>query len=365
MESQSRLESPPVAGGDESPETKGPELSEIEESLRERPSAFGFFQAVRLLERLFPEKARVGRWEDPREEVARFGVLPRLAFSPSEIHALELEADGEGAGEGERPARIDVNFMGLVGPQGVLPLEYTQLVADRYRAGDRALGAFLDLFHHRFISLFYRAWRKSRLDLHVEDPPGRVSLVRHLLDLLGLGPEPFQDRQSVPDDTLIYYAGLLAPQPRGAAALRQLVEDRTGVEVEVEEFVGGWFPLPERDRCRLGDETASTRLGRGAVVGDEIWDQQSKVRLRLGPLDRDAYHAFLPGGEMHEELEGLLRFFAHDQFEFEVQLVLRAGEVPGVVLGASDDPYGQPLGWCTWLRSRPRTTDADETILDL
>lgn len=363
MESESRVEGPPVVADDASPDEAV--ISQIVESLRERPSAFDFFQAVRLLERFFPDRKKVGRWEDPGEELVRFRVPPRFGFPASEIRELEMEGAEDAEPEEPRPARMEVNFMGLVGPQGVLPMEYTQLVADRYRSRDRALGEFLDLFHHRLISLFYRAWRKSRLDLHLEDPPGKVSLVRHLLDLLGFGPDAFQDRQAVSDKTLIYYAGLLAPQPRGAAALRQLVEDRLGVSVEVEEFVGGWFPLASRDRCHLGDEVASTRLGHGAVVGDEIWDQQSKVRLRLGPLDRGAYHAFLPGGDKHDELKGLVRLFAHDQFEFEVQLVLRAPEVPGLVLGEAEEPHGQPLGWCTWLRSRPRTTDADETVLSL
>lgn len=361
MEPESRVEGASVAAGD----ADAGVLDRIEESLRRRPHAFSFFQAVRLLERLRPARVPVGEWEDPADEVVRFAVPPRLAFPPNEIRTLEL--DGEGGDpvgdDGRAPARMEVNFMGLVGPQGVLPLEYTQLVADRYRARDRALGEFLDLIHHRMISLFYRAWRKGRLDLHFQEDPGDASLVRHLLDLLGVGLGSYLDRQAVPDETLIYYAGLLAPQPRGAAALRQLLEDRMGVPVQVEEFVGGWFRLPPRDRCHLGEEVAPARLG-SAVVGDEIWDQQSRVRLRLGPLAREEFDAFLPGGPKNEELRGLVRFFSHDQFDFEVQLVLRSQEVPGLVLGG-DEASEQPLGWCTWLRSRPRERDADETVLAL
>lgn len=340
--------------------TEGPVL----EALEEDPRSFGFFQAVRLLERLRPEGRPVGEWGDPADEVVRFSVPPHLNFPPNEIH--DFRVDGEEAQE-EAPPRMEVNFLGLTGPQGVLPREYTAWLAHRKRSRDPGPAEFLDLFNHRILSLFYRAWRKNRFDLHVEDPPRNGGLVQHLLDLLGLGLESYQDRTEVPDETLIRYAGLLAPQPRGAAALRQLLEDRLGVAVEVEEFVGGWFPLAQGDRCRLGTEEPSTRLGRGAVVGDEVWDPQSRVLLRVGPLSREEYHQFLPGGEKHREIRSLVRFFSHDQFEFALQLVLRADEVPGVVLdgGEGETDEGRPLGWCTWLRSAPRTRDADETVLAL
>src|SRR5690606_8243754 len=201
---------------------------------------------------------------------------PSLAFPPSEIHALEL-GDAEAG-----PAEMVVNFMGLTGPQGVLPYHYTLLVAERQRARDEALREFLDLFHHRMISLFYRAWEKHRFTLAYErGEPDR--LTEHLLDLVGVGLETLRGRLSVPDEALAFYAGLLALQPRGALALEQLIEDVFDVPAAIEQFVGGWYPLPERDQCAVGEEAgASTQLGLGAVAGDEIWDQQARVRIRLG-----------------------------------------------------------------------------------
>jgi type VI secretion system protein ImpH len=338
-------------------------FEEIGRLLEEKPGSFSLFQAIRLLERLHPEREGVGRWGDPGAEVVRFAVPPSFVHPGGEIDALD-------PGDEEGPARMRVNVMGLTGPLGVLPHEYTSLAADRSRNRDHALRDFLDLFHHRLLSLFYLAWRKSRSDLHYEDSPEGGGVPRHLLDLLGLGMEAHQDRQAVPDETLVHYGGLLAPQPRGAVALRQLLEDRLGVPVEVEEFVGGWFPLATRERCHLGTESDSTRLGRGAVVGDEVWDQQSRVRLRMGPLERDDFDRLLPGGDRHEELKGLVRFFSHDHFDFELQLILRKEDVTGVRLGVADGdepPESEPqrLGWGSWLRSRERETDGDETILAL
>ncbi len=330
---------------------------DIEALLRDKPGSFSFFQAIRLLERLHPEREPVGGYGDPDTEVVRFTVPPSLNFPGGEIGSV---SDGP---EGSGPPRMAVNVMGLTGPVGVLPHEYTVLVAERSREKDHAMREFLDLFHHRLLSLFYLAWRKSRADLHYEDPPEGGGVPRYLLDLLGLGLEAYQNQQTVPDETLIHFSGLLVPQPRGAAALKQFIEGRMGVPVEVEEFVGGWFPLPGSDRCHLGTDTPSTRLGQGAVVGGEIWDQQSRVRLRIGPLDREDFDRFLPGGESHRELKGLVRFFSHDQFEFELQLILKKDDVPGVALGGETAPAR--LGWGSWIRSRPRETHGDETVLEL
>jgi type VI secretion system protein ImpH len=329
-------------------------LSEAERLMREEPHSFGFFQAVRLLERLFPERARVGKFEDPAREVVRFGVSSALAFPASEIQEMEV-IDGA-------PSTMRVNFFGLTGPQGVLPHAYTLLVQDRLRERDTALRDFLDLFHHRMLSLFYQAWRKQQFTVAREDNT-RDRLSEHLLDLIGLGSASSRGHLAMPDEALSYRAGLIAPQPRGAASLQQLLVDFFEVPAVIEQFAGGWYGVSERDRCAVGgDEDAGNRLG-GAVVGDEIRDTQARVRVRLGPLTRERYDEFLPGGTGYRELSSMLRFYSHDQFEFEVQLVLSASDVPGVRLGdMAEDPR---LGWSTWICSTERASDSDETLLTL
>lgn len=337
-------------------------LDKIGDALERRPTAFGFFQAVRLLERLFPDRAPVGDFADPTREVVRFGVDPGLAFPPAEIKSLELPEPEDGGDDDGAQARMLVNFMGLVGPSGVLPYEYSLLAIARQRAKDPAMLAFFDIFHHRAISLFYRAWRKYRFTVDYEQ--GREDrITAHALDLVGLGLEAYRDKLPFPDDALAFYSGLFALQPRGASALEHLVEDFFDVPAVVEQFVGGWYALPERDQCEIGGEEPSSVLGKGAVVGDEIWDQQARVRIRVGPLPRARYREFLPDGPAYGKLRSLVRFFAHDQFDFELQLVLDKEDVPGLVLG--DDPAETRLGWSTWIRTVQRTVEADETILSL
>jgi len=330
--------------------------SEIAEKLRREPFSFDFFQAVRLLERLFPERTSVGQFAHPETEVVRFGVNASLAFPASQIQGMEWPED--------KAAQMTVNFMGLTGPQGVLPNPYTTLIIERLRANDKSPQDFLDIFNHRIISLFYRAWRKYRFDVACEEGE-RDLFSRHLLSLVGLGTDGLRDRQAVPDDTMVYYAGLLAQRPRSAQALQQILADYFEVPVKIEQFAGGWYRLDRETQCHLTEgNSESEELGFGAVVGDEVWNQQSKVRIVLGPLTLERYADFLPDGQSFEQLGTWARFFSNDEWDFEVKLILEREQVPACTLGA-EGASGPQLGWVSWVKSVPFGRDPDDTVLAL
>lgn len=321
----------------------------VQARLWNEPFAFEFFQAVRLLERLMHGRKQVGRFSDPRQEVARFGVNPSLSFPACDIQALDAQED--------RPPRMSVNFMGLLGPQGVLPRPYTELALERAATPFRD---FLDLFHHRLISFFYQGWRKYRtMDQEAED-----AISERLFDVIGLGTRGLRNRQAVEDERLRLYAGLLVQQPRSATALRLLIEDYFQVPVYVEQFVGAWYPLEVRSQCTLDEVALECRqLGGGAVVGDEIWEPRAKVRLVLGPLTRKQYLDFLPAGTAYAPLRTMVRFFS-DEIDFEAQLVLAAEEAPGCELGALGD-IAPRLGWMTWVKTRSMDRNPADTIISL
>lgn len=327
-------------------------LEAVRALLENQPNGFSFFQAVRILESVQPDRSPVGGIEGPENEVVRFSAHPSLGFAASEIQSLRSNEAGG-------PPVMSVNFMGLVGSEGILPLEYTRLVAERAQAKDTALRAFLDIFHHRIISLFYRAWLKYRF-LEQRERGEEDVVTAHMLDVAGLG---LQTQRQLPEEDvpgLAGYAGLLAVQPRSALALEQILEDYFQLPAAVEQFIGGWYSLRTVDQCEIGDEDRpSSRLGLGALAGDEIWDPQAAVRITLGPLSLERYRSLLPGQPACDALAALLRFFGHGEFEYEIRLVLEADEVPGLELGADDD---QRLGWTTWLRTKPLPRPADQTI---
>ena len=332
------------------------DLSEVEEHLREEPYRFEFFQAIRLLERMQPGRKPVGRFTNPSDEVARIGAHPSLNFPASQIQSIEWK-------EG-RPPSVSVNFMGMTGPQGPLPHAYTTMILGRLRAGDRTLRDFLDLFHHRMISFFYQAWEKYRFAISYERGE-RDRFSHHLLDIIGLGTPGLQERLAVPDDAFLFFAGILGQRPRSAQALELLLNDYFEVPFQVVQLVGGWFRLDETTECCIGERsTASEQLGMGAVVGDEVWNQQARALVRIGPLNLQQYLDFLPNGSAYQPLRALLRFWTNEEIDFEVQLILEREEVPRCQLGGEGEGAPQ-LGWVTWMKSKAMDRNPDEAIFEV
>ncbi len=360
----------------------------VEQHLYDEPFGFDFFQAVRLLGRLSPERALVGHGGPPHREIVRFRALPSLEFPASAIYSLTPAG-------GEQPVpTMAVTFLGLHGPSGVLPRHYTELIhrLERERKGEerRALRDWLDLFNHRLVSLFHRAWEKYRFWAHYErgehERAEPDTFTRALFSLVGLGtaglrnllrvvaveaPTPGQAARertlaAVDDRSLLYYAGLLASRHRTAGGLASLLEDYFEVPVRVQQFVGQWLELEPASMSRLGLSDGNCQLGINALAGERVWDVQGKLRIRLGPLGYRRFNDFLPDRSPLPEHKGffllvhLARLYAGAELDFDVQPVLRAEEVPECQL--NDELPGPRLGWNTWLTSQQPTHDAGDAL---
>jgi len=329
--------------------------SAIEAILHKTPQEFQFFQAVRLLERLYPNRAPVGRFVSPSKEVVRFSAHASFPFPASQIQNIDW------ADAGSAPC-ILINFMGLTGPSGVLPLYYTELIVERLRQKDRGLLSFFDIFNHRMVSLFYQAWEKYRFAIAYERGE-RDRFSHHLMDLIGIGTKRLENRLAVRDDALLFYSGLLSMHTRSAAALERILADYFEIPVEVEQFVGAWQGLRESDLCRFDRGLGvSEQLGGGAIVGDEIWNQQAGVRVKLGPLGLTQYLDFLPSGTAYDSVRSLAKFVSRGEIDFEIQLILKKEEVPACELGL-EDSLAPRLGWTSWAKTKPLGQDANDTIL--
>jgi type VI secretion system protein ImpH len=327
----------------------------VAELLFRRPYEFDFFQAVRLLGLMHPAGPLLSSLDDGLSELVRFRALPSLTFPPSAIHNLR---------EGN-PIEMTVAFMGLTGPQGVLPEHYTELMIARLFEKDTAPAAFFDLFNHRFIALFYQAWAKHNVAASYErqqvSRSKGHSLTQYLFDLIGMGTRGLLGRLLVPDEALLLYGGLIAQRPHSASALRGMLEDYFQLPIEIRQFVGRWIPLAESDLSYLSPEGLHNQLGFGAIAGDQVWNQQAGFCLQLGPLTYKRFLHFLPEGEAFARLVNLVEFFVGRAFAVDVQLILLAAEVPWCSL--SDDPDSPRLGWSTWLKTEEFPRDAQDTIL--
>src|SRR6185295_223643 len=179
----------------------------------------------------------------------------------------------------------------------------------------------------------------------ISGTPGEDQVARYLFSLIGLGTPRLQGRMQIRDRALLYYAGILGRGPRSAAGLRQVLSDYFQVEVEINQFVGNWCELEESQWTTIGDSGKNQRLGRDTVVlGTQVWDQQARFEILLGPLGLTDFESFLPTEWRFGVLCDLVRFYVKDEFEFNIKLILKAEEVPSVALSS------QPaLSWTSWL----------------
>ena len=206
--------------------TGGGQSPDLIQELLNNPQEFEFFQAVRLIElyvaqeRNHPHANPVGGDRGPHTEPISFRALPSLAFPPGQIAALQSNKSGKAAADEGKPSfplDMTVAFMGLTGPSGVLPQHYTSLLIERahQRNKDHTLREFFDLFNHRAISLFFRAWEKYRFpvayDRNLREGVFEDDLfTRCLFSLVGLQVSGLRHRFSFDDHSIIFYGGLIA-----------------------------------------------------------------------------------------------------------------------------------------------------------
>jgi type VI secretion system protein ImpH len=329
----------------------------LNQKLADEPYRFEFFQAVRLLEKIFPERRPVGREALPHEEIVRFRSRMGLEFPASENHEFKESVDEYTE---QQKLELFVNFMGMVGISGVMPMHYTELIMERVRYRDTAMWAFLDIFTHRTVSMFFRAWEKYRFPVSYER--GEDAFTAYLFDFAGLGTKGLRGQMELADESLLPYSGLIAQKPHSAVALGNILSDYFRVKAKIIQFFGQWLDLDKASISKLGQ--ANSSLGTTAIIGSRVWEQQSKFRIVLGALTFNEFQAFLPSGTAYQSLISIVRFMHGTEFDFDVQLVLQARQVPSTILTtrAKRRPM---LGWTSFLKSKPFKADADQVILQM
>lgn len=342
--------------------------------LLEEPHAFEFFQAVQLLEHAAkrisnaPGSTRVGEDTDPRHEAVRFSAYQTVLFPPAAVlgAASARQAD---IGQPGRPPGLTVGFMGLTGPSGVLPQHYTELLIRSLREKSTALRDFLDLFNHRLVSLFHRAWEKYRLPATYErHAPQEDPVTSCLMALVGLDMPHLRERMAVDDEAIAHYAGHYSHSPRSVSALESVLSDFFERPVRVEQFRGRWVWLAPDELTVLPSrslpEGAFGQLGTNAVIGERVWDVQGSFRLRIGPVDYRQFASFMPGSRDLAQLVDLTRLFVGPTLSYDVQVTLARQEVPFLQLAGEGD-YVPRLGWNTWLKQSEFREDASDAVFQL
>jgi type VI secretion system protein ImpH len=321
---------------------------EVLQALGREPHRFDLFQAMRRLECAFRDRPRLGEAQRPADEAVRLGQEPSLAFAQSAIASFSQE--------GANPPKLSTFIFGVFGPNGPLPLHLTEYARDRLRNhADATLARFLDVFHHRMLTLFYRAFADAEPAI-ARDRPSSDRFALFVGALFGMGLPSTRGRDLVSDLSKLHYAGLLARQTRDADGLESLVGGLFRLTARVEQFVGEWVDIPRGHRSRLGRRNCA--LGQDAVLGARTWLCSGKFRLVLGPLRRDQFESLLPGSSRLERLASLVRTYAGDELTWDLKLVLAKPDWRPLALGRSR------LGWGTWIGLRPSTWQRADLAFD-
>ncbi len=326
----------------------------------EAPWRWDFFQALRWVDARMPTGTpRLGCARRPGDEPVRLAQTPDLAFAPASIDAVDLHPQGGGV------PRLTVRFFGLFGPNGPLPLHLTAYARERLlHKGDHTLARFADLFHHRLLLLFYRAWAQAQPTANL-DRPEHDRYADWVGSLIGMGGTEWRGRDAAPSHAKLFHAGVLSRQVRNADGLEALVGGTLRLPVRVQSFVGRWMRLLPRERTRLGKSRGgSAQLGRGAVLGGTVFDRQHHFRLHVGPLDDAQFQSMLPTGGSLAVTKALVDQYVGDELGWDVRLQLAAPQGTPCSLGRK-----ARLGWTSWLgssaaRRGPRGRDTAFLILD-
>ncbi|TIT72687.1 MAG: type VI secretion system baseplate subunit TssG, partial [Mesorhizobium sp.] len=266
----------------------------------------------------------------------------RLSFSARDV--VKFQEAGEKA-----PARVTVANLGLLGPEGPMPLHLTRWVLDRLsqrwftgadaeQTSDTTFVDFVNILQHRMIALYYRAWADAHPAVQIERSVG--GRVRAMLEAMsGIGLPGTQDPEL--DAVRLRQAGSLANQVDGAERLTLLLATAFKVPVEIKEFVASWITIPAALQSRIGKAYAA--LGRGATIGPRVFSRQSRIELRIGPLGLDDFKSFLPGERRLALFKKAVRDMIGETLDVDLRIVLAREAVPPPKIGTVQ------LGRTSWL----------------
>jgi len=311
-------------------------------NLGAEPWRFDYFTVLRHLERTYKDWPRISDSAARREDFVQFGQDPYMEFPASNL-ARVLQGDN-------KPLRVFVKFLGLLGPQGALPLAMTEEAYHFVLSQDDAFPRFLDIFNNRFIQLFFRAWADSR-PIVQHDRPNADRFIAYIGSTIGVGSKPYQNLDSIPDPVKLGFAGLLGSQIKSASRLAGAVCGLFNVRAEVDEFVGTWLPIEPAEWSMLGK--SYNTLGGDAMLGKAVFSVQDKIRVRIYTKNLAQYIRFLPTGDLCEPLADLVFFYNGEQLDWDVELAIPSGAAEPIKLGR----FGQ-LGWTSWMAPNWASSEA-------
>ena len=344
--------------------------SHLSEKIETSPWRFDFFQLVRLLEDESKQNAtnEVGNFTPAISEAIKFRTNPHLNFEPAPIKALKRIND-------KQQTELEVNFWGLNGSSGTLPFHYSELISQRLRNNDHALKDFVDIFNHRSLSLFYKAWQKHRPWLKQPGKDEALSKyhVNHhqeiLKGLTGLSGEKNASFNK-PEGAWLNYPGFAAARVSSPSMLKQAIHHHFDLTVDIKEFKGQWETMPTDVRSQLADRKSNgmnNALGVNALLGSRCWNAQNRFEIEIIDIEYEQFMTFSPGSEKLNALYQLIKFKVGTELDFDLTLKVQKNKLHAASFSSGDVSTGSPpqLGWNSRLQSRTESQIQSDDIIKI
>lgn len=306
---------------------------ELIERVQDTPWKYSFFALMRRVS-ANPDIDPVGTALLSKREPFQLGQKPSLIFAPSEIADARV-VNGK--------LRIRLYSLGMLGPNGPLPLHVTEIAREREEhRRDPTLSNFLDIFHHGALALLYRAWASAQSVVSL-DRPERDRFSFYVGSLSGCMFR-YTRTVSLPTHARLAASPHLIREARSPDALAASTAWHFGVPVRIEELSDDWIALPSELQCRMGQEVGAATLGCGAMLGGHVFSRSHRFCMVIGPVDLETYQRFTPQGKDLLRLIAWVRAYIGREYEWLLELQIRPDCMPEAMLGDQ-----HKLGWSSWM----------------
>lgn len=331
-------------------EDVGKLIKQASRRLRQGTGAPDFFELVRRIERSRPDFPRLGKAFRPTRENIRFGQTPYLRFPATAVSDITPMA-------GDVEALVMTYFFGLLGVNGPMPLEFTNYVFQRsHNCYDQSWRRFLDIVHHRFTTLFYRAWatNEQAVSFDRSDDDAISDIIRALAGT----PPDMKTNGDMPYLTA-NYANHFGAVVKSRSSLEEILRNVLKIDLKINDFVVAEYDIPPENLCRLGSRSSAC-IGRNMQLGRKYLSVTRGFEIQIGPVSFADCQKWMPGTDGFDRLSRIVTSYLDKPLEYTVKFTIDGATVPFAALG---NTASTQLGCSCWLgRSHDRNKNMTLTI---
>jgi len=325
----------------------------LQDTIFRESGQFSFHAAVKVLEAMRHWSTPPGESGNIFEESLIISSNPSFSMRPTDIESIQYAKTPL-----DLP-RMEINFFGIETRQGPLPDPYIAHLLERIEHGDIAFHRFLSIFNHRLASILHRIRKKYWIGISTNKP--EITLLGKTVNsFVGLNNTHLSNRLAIPERSLLYFAGLFWQKPRAVIGLKKLIQHFFKHPFRIEQLIGQWHFVEEEQQTMIGEKTGRfKKLGQDAILGQKFWNQETFFRVIIGPLSLKEFINFLKPGICYRQILDLIKFYVGADQAFQLNLILRKGEMPKIKLGR-----GAALSWTSWLTQKTNTEKDTQVVID-